>query len=466
MRLALTLSALFVVSTLTAAAVSFLLLSGELAGRHRADAQQMAENLAATYQVAGLPELHAQIATNVITTRDFSNLYLFIDRSGAAVFGNFSVRQPFTGSRDLVAGRDISLVGAPPGIEGQNFAAYGLQIPAGWILTARNTRWIADTRRIVIQTLAWGLGAALALSVLIALWLGRRSERRIARLNAMLDQVAAGNMALRFDYDPGWPDDISRVADAMNDMLDRLGRSVDSLRQVSTDVAHDLRTPLTRLRARLEPLLVRDDLPEGAAQELDLAVAELDTLVRTFNAVLRISQIESGRARPRLDAVDLRQLCADLHEMLLPVAEDQGHRFRFADGTGDMHVTGDRDMLAQAITNLVENAIRHCPDPAEITLALARTGDAVEVSVADTGPGIEAEARDDVFRRFFRLEKSRSTEGSGLGLALVAAILRLHDATINLSDNGPGLRVTVRFGGAHPPDRAAGRDALAAGTNL
>ncbi|MGB8623490.1 MAG: HAMP domain-containing sensor histidine kinase, partial [Paracoccaceae bacterium] len=438
LRLALVISAIFASAMLLAGAVSYVLLTNQLQARLRDDARQMTENLAATYQVAGLPELHAQIATNVATTRDYAILYLFVDASGRIVFGNFRLDQPFTGPRDLVAGRNIALPGRP-GDDAERFSAYGLRIPAGWIITARNTNWIADTQGALIQSIALGLAFALLLSVSLAIFLARRSERRIAQLNTVLDRVAGGDLTVRADGLPVGRDDIARIARSINATLDRLSLTVESLRQVSNDIAHDLRTPLTRLRTRLEPLLMRDDLPDGAASEIESAVTETEEIVRAFNAVLRIAQIEGGNARPRSEPVDLAELAQAVHDMLEPVAEEQGHRFTCDTGAGPVSVIGDREMLAHAATNLVENAFRHCPAPADIRLSVGQGAGKARLSVCDNGPGIPADERDRVFRRFYRLEKSRSTEGSGLGLSLVAAIAHLHRGEVRLRDNAPGL---------------------------
>ncbi|MGP3698140.1 ATP-binding protein [Rhodobacter sp. NSM] len=439
LRLAARLALIFVGATLLAGLVSVPLLTGALKERLRADARQMAESLAATWQVAGLVDLHAQIATNIATTRDFANLYLFIDNSGRIVFGNFNLREPFVGPRELVSGRDMVLPGRAP--DGLGFSAYGLHIPAGYVIAARQTTALDEVRAIVIRSVASGLALAILLAVGVAGLLAWRAERRIARLSDVLTRAAGGELSERV-RDTG-SDDIGRIAGAVNATLDQLELTVESLRQVSSDVAHDLRTPVTRLRTSLEPLMLREDLPEDAAAEIVSAVAQADRIVRIFNAVLRIAQIEGGGARPRFARLDLGMLASDLHEMLEPVAEELGHRL-IAE-VEPVTVLGDRDLLAQAVSNLVENAFRHCPAPARIRLAVRRNGAEAVLTVADDGPGIPAPEREAVFRRFYRLERSRNSEGSGLGLSLVAAILRLHGGRVDLADAQPGLRVTLRL---------------------
>ncbi|MDZ4094110.1 MAG: methyl-accepting chemotaxis protein, partial [Paracoccaceae bacterium] len=217
LRLATWLSVIFVAATLLAGVVSFVLLTGALKNRLREDARQMAQSLAATYQVAGLIDLHAQIATNVATTRDLANLYLFIDNSGAIVFGNFNLRAPFTGPRDLVSGRDLILPRASGAAPGLGFAGYGLKVPAGWIMTARQTSALAEVQQIVLRSAVWGLGLAVILAVGLALWLAQRIERRIARLNSVLDRAAGGDLKPRAS-DPN-DDDIGRIAASVNATL-------------------------------------------------------------------------------------------------------------------------------------------------------------------------------------------------------------------------------------------------------
>lgn len=445
MRLALAVSILFTLATFVAGSIAFVVMSRDMNNRLERDARQMAENLAVTYQISGLSELQAQIATNAATTRDYSNLYLFMDRTGRTVFGNFNIHRPFTGAKRVVAGKDIVLAKGAVDVQNATFLAYGLRIPAGWIITARDTRWITETKNFLMRAIIWGLGFALLLSFSMAVFLARRSEARIKRLYLVLNDVARGDLSARYKDKSNWHDDIGRVAETVNATLDRLALTVDSLRQVSNDVAHDLRTPLTRLRTRIEPLLSRKDLPEDAIVAIQKADAEVDAVVRTFNAILRIAQLEGSNATLHREPVDLSNLCATIHDMLDPVAEEMGHHFTVHCGPGGMSFMGDRGMLAQAVVNIVENAFRHCPAPAEITLAVNTAPNGIHITVCDNGPGIPEAEHENVLRRFYRLEASRNTEGSGLGLSLVAAIIRRHGGKLSLTDNAPGLCVHLEL---------------------
>ncbi len=307
-------------------------------------------------------------------------------------------------------------------------------------MLARSTEARDEVVEIFSQALLVGLGASALLAIAGMLWFLGRTEARIAAIGQTLDAVAGGDLERRVPVGTQH-DDIGRIAQAINAMLDRLSENVASLRQVSADIAHDLRTPLTRLRATLDRL---QDGPD--VEVLDDARAQIDAINACFQAQLRIAQIEGGSPRARFREVDLADLCATVAELFQPAAEDQGRAFRveIPDG-GPLLVEGDRDLLAQMLSNLLENALRHAPPPASLTLTLARRGEAAEITVADEGPGIPAEEREKVFRRLYRLEASRTTEGSGLGLSLVAAVVGLHRGAIRLEDNAPGLCATVRL---------------------
>jgi signal transduction histidine kinase len=225
-------------------------------------------------------------------------------------------------------------------------------------------------------------------------------------------------------------------------MLDRIQTLMESLKRVSDDIAHDLRTPLSRLRHRLESARARTG-PDGDPV-IEQSIAELDAILETFSALLRIAQVEAGARQAGFSDLSLGEIIRTVCEAYAPVAEDRGQKL----DTVINHVRtihGDRDLLTQMIANLIENPIHHCPAAVRITVDLRQEAGAPVLCVADTGPGIPASEREKVFRRFYRLEASRTTPGSGLGLALVKAVADLHGASVELSDNEPGLRVKVRF---------------------
>jgi signal transduction histidine kinase len=242
----------------------------------------------------------------------------------------------------------------------------------------------------------------------------------------------------------GSGDDFDQLAASLNHMLARIEALMAGVRQVSDNIAHDLRTPLTRLRTKLEMLRseLGEDHPVGAAAEETIADAE--EMLTTFNALLRIARIESGGRRAAFARVDLAPLMADVAELYEPVAAERGLRLHL-DSAEAAWVIGDRDLLFQALGNLVDNAVKYTPEGGRVELSLRATDQALIIEVADNGPGIPQALRGEVFRRFYRADHSRSTPGSGLGLSLVQAVVQLHGATIDLLDNAPGLRVRLRL---------------------
>jgi signal transduction histidine kinase len=265
--------------------------------------------------------------------------------------------------------------------------------------------------------------------------------RRIEEINRTTRSIMDGDLAQRVPVSGGG-DEMDQLAVNLNAMLDRIQTLMESLKRVSDDIAHDLRTPLSRLRHRLEAARGRTG-PHGDAV-IEQSIAEVDAILETFSALLRISQIESGARRAGFSEISLERIVSDVGEAYAPVAEDRGQRLKTVLASVPP-IQGDRELLTQMVANLIENPIRHCPADVEIIIGLALEGGSPVLRVADTGPGIPASECEKVLRRYYRLEASRTTPGSGLGLALVKAVADLHGATVELSDNQPGLRVIVRF---------------------
>jgi signal transduction histidine kinase len=277
----------------------------------------------------------------------------------------------------------------------------------------------------------------LGLTLLGGLLMSRSVLRRVDAINRTSKEIMSGDLSRRIPVSRRG-DEFDQLAENLNAMLDQIERLLAAMKEVSDNIAHDLRSPLARLRSRLEVTLMED--PDDAAyrETIGRTIEEADGLLKTFNGLLSIAQAEAGAARAGFAPVDLATLVADVAELYEPLAEDLGLALAVeVDEAGT--IRGDRNLLFQALANLVDNALKYSPPESRVTLRLARQADRVALSVSDHGPGIPAEARARVKERFVRLESSRSTPGSGLGLSLVAAVAELHGGTLELADNGPGL---------------------------
>lgn len=288
----------------------------------------------------------------------------------------------------------------------------------------------------------------LIITVAIGLVLGAYLRRRLARIETTAAAIADGDLSERMAIGPRG-DEFDRVAVALNAMLDRIAGLVANLRQVTSDLAHDLRTPLMRLRNQLETMQDRSGADRERAGQVADAVDRAEEVLQLFDAILRISELEEGSLRRNFSTLDLDALVADLGESHLPLAEDAGKQL-VVRVEGALHAIGDRELIAQALINLIENALRHTGSASEIEIGTRDEGGRPVAYVADDGPGIPTGERGRVLERFVRLEASRSTPGHGLGLSLAAAVAAAHRAELRLRDRSPGLEVALVF-----PEHAA-----------
>ena len=341
--------------------------------------------------------------------------------------------------------------------QGKTFLAYAQTTPSGaWLSVGKNLEDVQREMRLVTWRLI-GAGLIGALASLAA-WMifAQETWRRLARISDTAHQVRAGSLALRVPHlEAHLADDIDDVGLAMNQMLDRIGGLIAQLRQVTTDVAHDLRTPLSRMRQKLERLERSARLATEDRDSVSAIHGDLLELLRTFDALLQLSEIEGRNLSEDGVVLDLEEVARRVADAFRPDVEDSGRRLQIE--TSAAWVQGDPDLLAQLVANLIENALRHTPTGAIITVGTGLFEDHARVWVADNGPGIAADQRKAVLAPYFRLDQSRGSAGSGLGLSIVAAIATRHNAELVLSDNGPGLRVTVGFDRrSEPADRQTG----------
>lgn len=367
--------------------------------------------------------------------------FVLTDTGGRWLAGNVQLPRPLPpGYSTLV--RDDQIVGVSAGRALVRNAGGGLRLTT-----------IAETEPIDEEGAARGrlylFGFALIIAIVVAgtvLFVSLVS-RRIGEVRETAHAIIDGDMQRRLPVDPVG-DAFAEQAAAFNRMLDRIATLMAEISNVSNDIAHDMRTPLARLRSRLALIAQR---PEAAAleEEIEETIAQCDALLVMFTSALRIAEVEGGDRRAGFAPLDLGQLVTEFGEMMEPVAAESGHRLVLT-RCDKVRVEGDRQLLSQALINLVENALRHTPAGTTIELAVTAGDTTAELSVRDTGPGIAPADHARALRRFGRLEPSRNRAGHGLGLPLADAVARLHRGTLTLEEAGPGLRVTIRL----PLDRA------------
>lgn len=304
---------------------------------------------------------------------------------------------------------------------------------------------LIELRKVALFCLLWSMVLTTFLAIGAAWLFARRVHRRTSGIAQALEGVAAGNLTARLPISCA-SDDIDELARTINSSLDRLAQTVDGMRQVSTDIAHDLKTPLNRLYITIEEAAARSRAGECVGEELDSALDEAQGINGTFEALLRIAQIEAGARRSQFAHFDLAKVLDTAAEVYAPVVEEQNQSLQVAfDSQQSLPMLGDKSLVLQLIVNLIENAVHHCDGCASIVLSAGQEEGVVWCRVADNGPGIPEAERTKVFQRLYRLQRSRTTKGTGLGLSLVKAIADLHCGSVTLSDNEPGLAVTVRF---------------------
>lgn len=401
--------------------------------------------LAEQYRRRGLGGLTALITERVARDPVGASVYLLVDGDLARVVGNLDRWPQETPNADGWIRFRLREWG-PARAEEHEARAQVFALRGGLrLLVGRDVRDLEATRALILDALTWGLAITAALALLGGWLMSAGLVRRLESINQTSREIMAGDLSRRISLS-GSGDDFDQLAASLNAMLERIEQLMASVRQVSDNIAHDLRTPLTRLRNKLE--LLSAELPaSGKAADLaEETIGDAEEMLATFNALLRIARIESGSRRAAFADVDLTPLVQDVVELYEPLAADREQKILY-DSRGLGRIFGDRDLLFQALANLVDNAIKYTPPGGTIEIGLETLpGEGACVEVADNGPGIPAELREQVFRRFFRADHSRSTPGSGLGLSLVQAVIQLHRGAIELADNQPGLRVILRLG--------------------
>ncbi len=398
--------------------------------------------LAEQYDQRGLSGLVQVIAERSAGERGDAMLYLITDPLSHPLAGNLSAWPDSDAIRPGWIGFPVE-VGRGAARVTHMARATTFSIPGGYrLLVGRDLSDATLFRHRVTTTLAWAGLLTLALGLAGGAFMSRNMLRRVEAVSNTASEIIHGDLGKRVPLS-GSGDEFDQLATNLNAMLDQIERLMAGMRQVTDNIAHDLRTPLSRLRSRLEVALL--ERPE-AARSHDImreTIAEADRLLGTFNALLSIAEAESGTQRAAMAEVDLGEIAGSVAELYEPLAEEKGLEFTIAAGTG-VRVRGDRHLLAQATANLLDNAIKYT-DAGSVSLSVGGEDGDAAITVADSGPGIPEDRCAAVFDRFVRLEGSRSTPGNGLGLSLVRAVALLHGGTVTLADNSPGLRAVFRL---------------------
>lgn len=407
------------------------------------------------YAVEGQNEIRNEIQRRL--DGDRGDAYMLLqDAQGRRIAGNLPEMPPEPGWRDIAPQPD-PLTHARHKEHVVRAKAASLS-DGSYLVVGRDTHPLHELREIIVRGFLYG-GLA---TVLVALCIGVSTSigvlRRLQSISDTSQEIMGGDLSRRLAIGRHG-DEFDELAGQVNLMLDRIQRLVEDLKQVTTDIAHDLRTPLTRLRHRLETALapMTPGCQPGcpSRQEIVYALPEADALLRTFAAMLRIAEIDAGTRRAGFRPVDLSALFANLVETYALVAEEAGHRLLARIEPGHT-VSGDAELITQMSVNLIENAIEHTPRGSTITLCLSETGCGLRAVVADDGPGIPESLQSQVCKRFVRLQSSRTTPGSGLGLSLVAAVAQLHDIALAFTDNHPGLCVQLTWSRSLPSGGTTG----------
>jgi signal transduction histidine kinase len=442
-RLAGAFTLLFAITVIALVAVLYLTIEAELANHIRKRVAETSDTLLTIDSEHGYGALAAVVTDEAKSVRDFDSIFLLRRKDGSFQAGNVQNVRVFSGW--AILDRAWLPMVADKGDPNDRFYSIWKPVSEGFLLVGVSDREIREVQRILLHGLGWGLLATVLFAAGSATYLANRTQQKIDAFATTLADVGRGDITRRVPLS-GSGDDLDHVAGQINATLAHLQKLIDNVNQASSDIAHDLKKPIGRLRRRLEEALRSATSIEDFRSRVEESLTELDSIVETFEALLRITQIEAGARKSHFCTLDLAPLLAEVADIYEPVAEEAGDRLACAvRATATAPVLGDRELLTQLFANLIENAIRHSPRGTSLGVDLAAQDGRYIAVVWDTGPGIPAEERENVFRRLYRMEQERTTPGSGLGLSMVAAIAELHAAEITLKDNGPGLRVEVAF---------------------
>ena len=410
-------------------------------------------------EITGLSEQYRQggirrlvIVVDARARRPGSSLYIVTNFAGEALAGNVTALAPGvldnSGWTETVY-RRLDEADTPDHPEHEALVRV-FQLPGGFrLLVGRDLDERERLYHIVLSAGRWSVAIVIVLGLAGGLFVTRRVLRRVDAMTETTRTIMAGDLGGRLPV-TGTGDELDRLADNLNVMLERIEALMHGLKEVSDNIAHDLKTPLTRLRNRSEEAL-RTAKSEGEYRAaLEATIEESEGLIRTFNALLMIARAESGQARDDMSEFDAAEIARDVGELYEPLADQKGIALT-VEADMPAKIKGNRELVSQALANLVDNAIKYAAPldktangaPSEVVVRALNDGDRILLTVADSGPGIQEADRGRAVERFVRLEQSRSQPGSGLGLSLASAVARLHGGELTLADNAPGLKSVI-----------------------
>jgi signal transduction histidine kinase len=396
------------------------------------------------YDRGGRNALTEAIEQRDAVARFQGGIYLLADGSFAPIAGNLSVWPPALKGDAEWAEFKSEPLNAKAGSGPALLRARAENLPDGsHLLVGRDVSDLGRFADEIYAALATATLLIFLLAAVASISVTRRTVGRIESINATSRAIMKSGLGTRIPLH-GTEDEWDHLAQNLNSMLERIEALMAEVKQVSDNVAHDLRTPLTRMRARLEKAGIEKGGRDHEQSLISETIADLDDVLRMFSSLTRISQIETTNKTSAFRTVDLGEIATQVAELFDAAAESKGGRVEVI-GNQSVPVIADRDLLFDAVANLVDNAVKHGRAGGRVIVSTDKIDGEAIISVADQGPGIPATEFEHVFKRFYRLERSRRTPGNGLGLSLVAAVARVHGAQITLSDNEPGLKVVLHF---------------------
>jgi signal transduction histidine kinase len=437
-RLAALYAGIFLLSLFAGNVSAYRMVAAYLYERLDSHVMERFREIEAAYTTQGVEGAATMIENHAPAILRKETLYLLRDPAGEMVAGNFDLPEVPVGFQTFES--------SGPGGEVTNYRLYGSSLGRYELVVGVSYEDTDRLRQIAVISFGWATAVILAAGLGAGALLAFRTRRRIAELSETMRSVGGGQLGVRLPVSSRL-DDVDTLASEVNVALEQLEASVIALKQVTTDIAHDLKTPIGRLVLTLESALDQSGGGMLEREPVEAALAEVLQISGTFDALLRISQIEAGARRDRFEPFELRLVIEEAVEVHGPVAEEAGKQLRRLPDTDQaaFRITGDIDLLRQLCANLIANAIRHTPTGTEILISSGMDNGRPYLLVADNGPGIPEAERKKVFERFYRLEKSRTTDGSGLGLSMVKAVADLHGARVVLADRSPGLSIVVFF---------------------